>query len=169
MMKMERLAKQRRQGRGARDNALFDRGPARAVPVAVPPQPPYPLEQRVLYELRILGFSHSGHPLDAWNGQLSRMAGTPSYEIPRHVGRTVTFVGWLVTLRRAVTVRHDYMEFLTLEDREGVVEAVLFPDVYRRYGAQVTDAGCYKVVGKVDEEHGAVNLVAESVEAVPLP
>ena len=61
------------------------------------------------------------------------------------------------------------MEFRTLEDRHGVVEAVLFPDVYRCYGARVTGAGSYKVVGKVDEEHGAVNLVAQSVEAVPLP
>ncbi len=148
--------------------SLFEHEPAYAAPVAVPPQPPYPLARRVLWELRILGFSHSGHPLDAWNGQLGRMGGTPSHEMARHVGQEVTFIGWLVTLRRAVTRRHDYMEFLTLEDRHGIVEAVLFPDVYRRYGAQVTDAGCYKVVGRVDEEHGAVNLVAESVEAVGL-
>ncbi len=68
-----------------------------------------------------------------------------------------------------MTKRHDYMESPTLEDRHSIVEAVLFPDVYKRSGARVTDAGCYKVAGRVDEVRGAVNLVAESVEAVALP
>jgi DNA polymerase III alpha subunit len=136
--------------------------------VAVPDQPPYPLREQVLWELRILGFSHSGHPLDAWDGELKCMRSTPSFEIKRHVGRKVAFVGWLVTTRRAVTKRHEYMEFMTLEDRHGVVEALLFPDVYRRYGNAISGAGCYRVVGQVKEQYGSVSLVAEEVELLPI-
>ena len=96
------------------------------------------------------------------------MRSTPSYEMKRHVGRRVTFVGWLVTTRRAVTRSHEYMEFLTLEDRHGVVEAVMFPDAYRRCGREVAEAGCYRVRGVVKEQHGSVSLMAEEVQQMPL-
>jgi DNA-directed DNA polymerase III PolC len=182
MMKMERILSSKRRAGAQREGTrkrvcawhpcqggrLLDAPPAYVAPVAVPDQPPYPLREQVLWELRILGFSHSGHPLDAWDGELKCMRSTPSFEIKRHVGRKVAFVGWLVTTRRAVTKRHEYMEFMTLEDRHGVVEALLFPDVYRRYGNAISGAGCYRVVGQVKEQYGSVSLVAEEVELLPI-
>jgi DNA polymerase III alpha subunit len=72
-------------------------------------------------------------------------------------------------MRRAVTKKHEYMKFLTLEDRHGVVEAVVFPDVYRRCGATTAGPGCYRVTGQVDEQHGAVNVVADDIQQIPLP
>jgi DNA polymerase-3 subunit alpha len=158
-------------------------------PVPVPDLPEYPLEDRVLAELRVLGFSHSGHPLDAWEEldapqpsrrapAASAAAGQPhhvpapprvfSYDLARHVGRRITFTGWLVTTRRAVTRDHQYMMFLTLEDRHGVVETVMFPDVYRQYGARVTQAGCYSVTGEVKSQHGSHGIMADAVRALPL-
>jgi DNA polymerase III alpha subunit len=119
-------------------------------------------------ELRILGFSHSGHPLDAWDDELSRDGVTPSFEVRRHAGKRITVAGWLVTTRRAVTKNHEYMKFLTIEDRHGVVEAVVFPDVYRRSGRSLSSAGCFRVTGTVKEQFGAVSLVAEKVELIPL-
>ncbi len=135
----------------------------------VPDQPPYPLRERVLWELKMLGFSHSGHPLDAWDGDLARNGVTPSFDVKKNAGRKVAVVGWLVTTRRAVTRKHEYMKFMTLEDRHGVVEAVVFPDVYRRCGRRMGGAGCYRVTGTVKEQHGAVSVVADDVEPLPLP
>jgi error-prone DNA polymerase len=180
MMKMERILSRPdvRLRRGAGATLLRDSGDV-PLPMPVPDQPPFPLHEQVLWELRILGFSHSGHPLDAWDGELparlgrngdggKRIRSTHSFEIRRHIGRKVTFVGWLVTTRRAVTKRHEYMEFMTLEDRHGVVEAVVFPDVYRRYGRRIGEAGCYRVLGEVKEQHGSVSLVADEVEILPI-
>jgi len=186
MMKMERILSNTRRAGAQREGTrkqvcarhpfeggrLLNVQPCHTVagqpPVAVPEQPPYPLCEQVLWELRILGFSHSGHPLDAWDGKLQRIRPTPSFEIKRHVGKKVTFVGWLVTTRRAVTKRHEYMEFMTLEDRHGVVEALLFPDVYRRYGKATSEAGCYRVTGTVKEQFGSVALVADKVQVVEI-
>jgi DNA-directed DNA polymerase III PolC len=192
MMKMERILRRERSSNGqlsvvSRQLSVTDRaadGCLRQTPggqelsvvsdgqaptVHVPEQPEYPLREQVLWELKILGFSHSGHPLDAWDGELSKVRSTPSYEMKRHVGRKVAFVGWLVTTRRAVTRTHEYMEFMTLEDRHGVLEAVLFPDVYRRFGRGVGEAGCYRVSGTVKEQFGSVALVADEVELLSPP
>ncbi|MGD2174397.1 MAG: OB-fold nucleic acid binding domain-containing protein, partial [Candidatus Brocadiaceae bacterium] len=157
------------RGRAAEDgNELFDPGSAPVAPVEVPRQPPYPLGERVLWELKTLGFSHSGHPLDAWDGRLEGISTIPSFDLGKHAAEKVTVAGWLVTMRRAVTRNHEYMEFLTLEDRHGVVEVAMFPDVYRRCGAEITEAGCYRVDGTVKEQHGSSSLVADNVEPIPL-
>ena len=147
---------------------LFEAPRIYALSAHVPEQPPYPLSERVLWELRILGFSHSGHPLDAWDGRLKGVPHTPSFEVRHHVGRRVTVLGWLVTTRRAVTRNHEYMKFLTLEDRHGVEEVAVFPDVYRRCGRAMAGAGCYRVRGTVKEQHGSVSLVAHDVRPLPL-
>ncbi|MHC4789197.1 MAG: helix-hairpin-helix domain-containing protein, partial [Planctomycetota bacterium] len=175
MMKVDRILSRPAAPAPAPEcQALLEPAVPCALPVAVPEQPPYPLRERVLWELRILGFSHSGHPLDAWDGELPRA--TPSFAIKNRVGKKVTVAGWLVTTRRAVTRNGQYMKFLTLEDRHGVVEAVVFPDVYRRCGRAMAgaglpagcEAGCYRVRGTVKEQHGSVSLVAERVEPLPL-
>jgi len=163
MMKMERIL--RRRPAPARMGLLR----AEVAEMRVPDQPPYPLRERVLWELKILGFSHSGHPLDAYDGELARLRATPSFDLKRRVGRRATVVGWLVATRRAVTKNHEYMKFMTLEDRHGVVEAVLFPDVYRRCGRMLGRAGCYRASGTVKEQFGSVTLVADDVEPLPLP
>jgi len=171
MLKLERVQAVRRNRPPAtpRTGGLFHSGPPEVRAVAVPHRPPYPLKERVLYELHILGFTHSGHPLDAWDGQADHIRATPSSRVRSRAGRKVTVLGWLVTTRRAVTKKHEYMKFLTLEDRHGVIEAVVFPDVYRRCGAQMEGAGCCVVRGTVKEHHGAVSVVADEVTALPLP
>ena len=150
--------------RPEREGGLFHDGPAPGHAPDLPEQPPYPLPERVLWELRILGFSHSGHPLDLWQCEDERRSQmTPSFEIKSRAGQEVTVAGWLVTTRRALTRGREYMKFLTLEDRHGVVEVVVFPDVYRRCGRLLDGAGCYLVRGRVKARHGAASIVADEV------
>ena len=164
-----------RPGRsGGAEGGLFASAAAgrRRIPpalVEVPQQPPYRLAERVRAELSILGMTHSGHPLDAWDGELDERGLSCSHELPGLVGRRVSFVGWLVMMRHAVTSKQECMKFLCLEDRHGVVEVVMFPKAYRRWGGQTDGGGAYRIEGKVEEQHGAVNLVAEEVHRLPLP
>jgi DNA polymerase III alpha subunit len=163
LMQMERLpAAPPPEGRLFEDSPEYSEGPR------VPGQPPYPVSRRVMLELRTLGFSHSGHALDAWSQALDRCPPlTSSYQVTRRVGRRIDYAGWLVTTRRALTRESRYMRFLTLEDRHGVAEVVLFPDVYRTCGGDIDGAGVYLVRGRVKEQNGATSIVAEHVEALP--
>jgi DNA polymerase III alpha subunit len=89
-----------------------------------------------------------------------------SNDLHRHVGRSVTIAGWLVTMRRAVTKNLDYMKFLTLEDRFGTMEVILFPKTYRRFGARIRTHGPYLVRGRVERNHLSIGITAEWVEVV---
>jgi hypothetical protein len=58
------------------------------------------------------------------------------------------------------------MQFITLEDRWGLVEVVLFPDVYKQLGGTFGSFGPYRVTGLVQENLGSVVLVGRSVQVV---
>jgi DNA polymerase III alpha subunit len=55
--------------------------------------------------------------------------------------------------------RSGVLQFLTLEDETGTLEAVLFPPAWRRLGAAVTTPGPFLAAGRLEEDHGAVHLV----------
>ena len=50
------------------------------------------------------------------------------------------------------------MEFVTFDDGFGLIESVLFPDVYRERSHVLFDQGPFIFRGKVEEEFGAVTL-----------
>ena len=58
------------------------------------------------------------------------------------------------------------MMFLTLEDRSGTADVILWPDVFQRSADAVLGGGPFEVRGRVEEDWGAFSLVAEQVRAV---
>ncbi len=131
--------------------------------------PPYNLQQRILYEMEILGFAVSNHPLTLFARKIDWADVIPSFELERHKGETVRFVGWLVTSRRTRTSGGEYMKFLTLEDRYGLCEAVMFPEIYQRYGHLVKGNGPYQITGIVQSRlPGEANLLVQNIELIEL-
>ena len=59
---------------------------------------------------------------------------------------------------RRVPTRQGPMQFITLEDETGLLEAVVFPAVYKRLGERVTTPGPFLVEGILRKEQGAVHL-----------
>ena len=56
------------------------------------------------------------------------------------------------------------MRFLSVEDMTGVLETVLFPDAYARYGHLLTTPGPYLLTGTVQNDHTHHTLTVEKVE-----
>jgi len=78
-------------------------------------------------------------------------------------GARITLRGWLVASRRVVTSKGEWMRFLTLEDKSGLAEGVLFPDVYQRDGHRLTEFGVLCVTGVVQNQLGACTLEVERI------
>ena len=74
-----------------------------------------------------------------------------------------TLRGWLVASRRVPTSDGKWMRFLTLEDKSGLAEIVLFPDVYQRDGQRLTEFGVLCVTGLVKSQMGACTLEAQRI------
>jgi error-prone DNA polymerase len=118
----------------------------------------YDVDRRRRAEYELLGFTTDGHPMDLFAEQLARLRVVRSTDLGRHVGRSVVCAGMLTTSKPVHTVKDEPMEFATFDDGQGLIEAVLFPDVYRSRGHVLFDQGPFVFRGKVEEEFGAVTV-----------
>jgi DNA-directed DNA polymerase III PolC len=126
----------------------------------------YNLEKRRRIEYELLGFTPDGHPMDLWRDRLARFRMAKSTDLSRLVGKTVVCAGMLTTSKPVSTIHDEPMEFATFDDGHGLIETVIFPDVYRTRGHVLFDQGPFLIRGKVEEEFGAVTLTVQQLERV---
>jgi DNA-directed DNA polymerase III PolC len=128
------------------------------LPPAVPELKDYSPERRRREEHEALGFITDSHPMRLHDEQLAGFRLCRSTELHRHVGQPVLAAGMLTTAKPVHTARDEPMEFVTFDDGHGLIEAVLFPRIYRERGHVLFDQGPFIFRGKVEEEFGAVTL-----------
>ena len=105
-----------------------------------------------------LGFTTDSHPMDLHAESLRRFRLVRSVDLHQHVGKSVLAAGMLTTSKPVHTAKEEPMEFATFDDGAGLIESVLFPDVYRERGHVLFDPGPFIFRGKVEMEFGAVTL-----------
>jgi DNA polymerase III alpha subunit len=84
-----------------------------------------------------------------------------------HAGQCVRACGLMVADRINAASSGDLMKFVTLADRTGFVETLLFPNVYRRFGHLTLSNPLLAVTGKVEmfENNNGFTLNVESVSS----
>lgn len=128
--------------------------------VAVPVLPEFDREARVRGEMESTGLWFSAHPLDAIAPSEALAGATPAADLERHTGRRVTVAGLPCASRRVETKDGGVMLFLTLADRTGLAECVLFPGAYRALAARLRGE-VVRITGRVDDTLGALTVNAE--------
>ena len=124
------------------------------------------LRQKVDAQLDILGASLEAHPLEL---VLEKITGAIStIEAVEKIGRRVTVAGVRQTSRRSRTAKGDLMLFLTIEDLQGTLDVILFPDVYRVAKSFLDSNPPLLITGvmDVDKERGEPYLRAEKVASI---
>jgi DNA-directed DNA polymerase III PolC len=124
----------------------------------------YAPDRRRRTEYELLGFTTDSHPMALYREQLAGIRVVRSTDLARHVGRSVLCAGLLTTAKPVHTVKDEPMEFATFDDGDGLIETVLFPDVYRRRGHVLFDQGPFILRGKVEEEFGAVTVTVTQLD-----
>jgi DNA polymerase III alpha subunit len=126
----------------------------------------YTIDEKVRDEMRLLGYSVTAHPMSLYQGRLQRLRLVRIRDIERYAGQRVKVCGWFVTARRTTTERGQQMRFLSVEDMTGVLETVLFPAAYAKYGRLLTTPGPYLLTGTVEDDHTHCTLTVDRVEVV---
>jgi DNA polymerase III alpha subunit len=129
----------------------------------VPSLPDFTLKERIHFEREILGLAVSGHPLSIYGERLDRYRPVSSAVLDTYVGERVIVAGWPIGARPHRTKQGKWMAFLSLEDRVGTIEVVLFPQVYRACAGIVGQEAPHVVRGLVQERQGEVVIVGEAV------
>jgi DNA polymerase-3 subunit alpha len=123
------------------------------------------LEEKVQAQEELLGASIVAHPLELLSAKISETGALTTVTAAGKVGQRVRVAGMRQTWRRTSTTRGDYIYFMSLEDLEGMLDVVIFGDVYRRFKSALTDSGPYVIEGMVefDETRSEPLLRAEKI------
>ncbi len=115
----------------------------------------------LLHEKEALGFYISGHPLKAYlKGPLLREVVPTSRLAALPDKADVAVAAIIAAVRKIKTKGRGLMAALTLDDGEGTVEAVVFPDLYQQASALVQKDTPVLVRGNVDITDKGVKILA---------
>ncbi len=128
-------------------------------------------ELRLEMEGRHLGLTPSRHPVEAREGRRAATEEAKGSEralvacgaLKERLGGRVDVLGVVSAARRIRTERGEPMLFLTIEDSTGLVEAVVFPEAYRRMTVDPYGGEPLLVTGTVEDHYGALTLVVQDV------
>jgi DNA polymerase III alpha subunit len=115
--------------------------------IDVPPLEEYTPTEKLRLEQETLGFALSHNEME-W---LQVPGAISSSELQRYAEREVQVAGVAVAGRRHMGKDGKWMLFLSLQDREGLIEVVLFSDAYEKSGRVLANGGYgpYIVSGRV--------------------
>ena len=120
--------------------------------------------QALALEKDALGFYLSGHPLNRYEDMMAKFTNASALSIREIADKAAVRIGGLISgIRTLRTKRGDLMAFVQLEDLQGTVEIIVFPDIYANFEEKlVVDAPVF-IQGQAQKEENAVRVVAEEI------
>ena len=122
-------------------------------------------QEILAWEKATLGLYLSGHPLDTYREIIHRL--TSSNQIANKIGKRVKVGGTVSEIRQILTRKGDSMAFATLEDFDGTVDIVVFPEIFAEALKKnfLQRGEVVIAAGRVDRTKDVLQVVAESVTA----
>jgi len=105
---------------------------------------------KVAAQETVLGTGVDAHPLELASEAISKAGAVTTVEAVVMVGQRVRVAGMRQTWRRGSTNRGERLYVMSLEDLEGMLNAVLLANEYQRYRREISDSGPYVVEGQVE-------------------
>jgi len=141
----------------------------RGGPAVVPASKLRTTERELHDEFEVLGFLRDHHPLVLWGQAVSRVKRIMARDIPLHIGRRVTLIGWPITQKEVFTSGGLLMDFVSLEDETALYETVLFPEAYTRWRHMLFAPQPLIVSGLVCDDQGAISVEVSELAALEAP
>src|SRR5581483_8201787 len=146
----------------------------------LPESPDWDEHVRLANEKEILGFFITGHPMDKYREKLEDLRALKTSELcalksSTEKDKNMTNAGIITALRKKKSKKGNIYAQAALEDMEGTIEMIVFPEAYRKLGDKVKLQVPVLIKGGVRIEEGAnpklmVNDITPLEEAkVPLP
>ena len=150
--------RQRDRDRG--QAALFAESDADEPVSAAGRVPPWTATEQLAYEKEALGLYLSGHPVDRYAPELEAHGVTRIEDLSGPAAKTA--VAGVVAARRQMTTRKGQpMAVVTLEDRGGSLEAVVFPAAYDKHAACLEPGGLVVLRGRLELDDDSRRLFVD--------
>lgn len=130
----------------------------------LPDVPDWGEGERLAGEKESLGFFITGHPLERYRNELEQMATVTTGRLGDMGDREVAVGGIVTALRLIKTRKGDRMASFTLEDLQGGVEALVFPEAYKKVASRLAEDQIVLVKGRAEQlEEGKARLLVSEV------
>lgn len=130
----------------------------------LPEIPEWSEEELLTYEKEALGFYISKHPLNRFKDYLLKYTNADTLTIMNQANNREVRIGGIISKRREIITRKgERMCFITLEDLKGVIEVVVFSDLYKTSSTLLKGDQPLIVVGKVGADGDKVKLIANQI------
>lgn len=122
----------------------------------LPDAPEMPAEELLAMEKEVTGFYISGHPMAKYEKDAQRLRVQSTAELTAEDGdyadgASVRVLGIITSVKKKITKQNSTMAFLTVEDKSGSIETLVFPKT-------LSEAGAFLAEGKVVLIHGKVSV-----------
>ena len=127
----------------------------------------WPSNLKLSKEREALGFYLSGHPLERFKSELTRLKSINTSDAKqRSDGGVVQIAGIVTFLKLKNTKKGDRYATFVLEDLQGTLECVVWPDVYKNIFDLLHSEEPAMFNGKLDIGDERVVLIVNNVEAL---
>jgi DNA polymerase-3 subunit alpha len=152
----QREQRDREQGQSSLFGML-DPGPAaRTAGARVPDAAPWSEGERLAYEKEILGFFITGHPLERYRDDIRQFATSSTAGLADlKESKEVVMIGIITGLRLLKTKKGDRMASFVLEDMDGGIETLVFPQTYKEVAGRLADDVIVLVKGRAEAQDDA--------------
>ena len=153
--------------RQAGQTNLFDMlgdGEQNASEEELPDCPEWHESELLAGERELLGVYMSGHPLTQYASLLERYQLSTIKGLAQLEHRSLTRLGGIVvSLNKRVTRSKETMAVFQLENLEGRVEVVVFPQTFQQYASHLAPDAAVLVCGEVSNEEEEPRLLAQEI------
>ena len=136
----------------------------------IPDLPEFPVSELLHMENEIAGMYLSGHPLDEYTTFSKAIHADKTGDIINNDsgmyfdGKKVSLVCIVAKLKTQLTKNNRIMAFVNAEDRYGMLEIVIFPNVYEKYSALLGAGGALLFRGTVNlKENEEPKIICDSI------
>ena len=125
----------------------------------------WPESQKLAFEKALLGFYVSGHPLARYANAIRSLATATSPQLLQLNEGTVATIGGMLTKIKLTTTKktNEQMAVCRLEDLEGDVEVLVFPNTFSQLAPQLKPNAVVFVEGRVAVREDEPRLIAQQI------
>ena len=131
----------------------------------LPPIPEWDQAERLKYERELTGFYITAHPLARYEATIHALATATTIGLGElSDGKEVKLCGIVATVKSMLTKKGDRMAYVTLEDLQGTVEVIVFPDLFKAAGELIAPERLVRITGVIDRGDKGTKLRGSKIE-----
>lgn len=120
---------------------------------------PIPIQEKLHFEKEVLGFYLSDHPVSLYSRYFKALNISKLNAAPLH--ERIKIAVDIISVKKIRTKKGEAMAFLRINDESGDMEAIAFPDCYRKFMSLFEKGNIVFMEGKIEQRRGNKQFIIQ--------